>query len=226
MHPTGNPFHFVGALLIIPAAIEGANHARVRTRTKQTLHEVAYPALSRRLAIQIAEDRREPMTVEAARRRADCGAEYDATPAVGQRWDRFLSCQSRAYHRSVPLTPETEAGPAESFRDSTNRWHVRVREGEIVEVRDLKALERECGALYRARPSVGDDWDAFRRCQSRRFRRVESAPDAPEGPLVFEDTAGAWQIRVQEGRIVGWAEIDGRTRRPTPLPESGSDAAP
>jgi len=206
VRPSGSPWHFLSNLLIVPGAITASRYARVQQTTKDRTHAVALPSLSRRLVGELTEDRRPEWEADLSRRRDGCGDDFDAPPTADQDWAQFRACQSHAYLRQRQT--DAAAADANVYHDSTGRWRVRVRDGVILDVEDREAMQRECGDRLGARPSVGEAWEAFLRCQKRRFAPTGTNDLDTDEPIVFEDAARTWRIRVRDGRIVGWEEIE------------------
>jgi hypothetical protein len=129
IHQSGNPFHFLGAALILPGMIRGSTATWPRAKYKKQVYQVAYPQLWKRIAHQIVADRGPVYAAEDRARRERCGEELDGSARVGQSWEEFNSCQSIYYFKGDDA--DTAEGRASVFVDSAGNRRIYVVDGAI-----------------------------------------------------------------------------------------------
>jgi hypothetical protein len=130
IHRSANPFHGLGAILILPGVLKGVSSISPSERYRSLLYAAAYSKLWDPLVAQIIADRG-PYYAKRRRERIErCGGKLNEPPIVGTAWAEFTACQTGRFRpRREEDTPE---GRVTVYMNEAGSIEVHVRDGSIV----------------------------------------------------------------------------------------------
>lgn len=130
MHRSPNPFHGLGAALILPGVLKGVSSLDPREQYRSLLYAAAYSKLWEPLLAQIIADRG-PYYADRRRERIErCGTNLNEPPVVGMAWSEFTACQTGRFRpRREEDTPE---GRVTVYANEAGSIEVHVRDESIV----------------------------------------------------------------------------------------------
>ncbi len=107
-HKSGNPFPFVGALMVIPGVIKGSLSASPRSKYRYQIYEATYQNLWKRIAVLIAKDQSKIQAQRNTQLQEKCSQRLDQKPKIGLVWSKFISCQTNKYRLLGEETMESD----------------------------------------------------------------------------------------------------------------------
>ncbi|MCK5830703.1 MAG: hypothetical protein KAH20_10415 [Methylococcales bacterium] len=130
-HKSGNPFPFLGALVVIPGVIKGGVSASPRSKFRYQMYEVTHQNLWKKIAVLIAKDQLKIQSQHNTQLQEKCSQRLNQKPTIGLVWTKFISCQTNKYRLLGQETIESNVVSVYLSSDRSIRVHV-ANDGRIL----------------------------------------------------------------------------------------------